>query len=403
MKWYLLFQLPPNRVSNQFYFFLQDRSLKKQIKITKHQKKVLLDFLEGNFEYSRGAFKLLANSVSDDKNLIWEEITARLNGIGPMKTSSMWRKTCADLRMQIKKKVLEEKELTDEDKRMAKFYGLRSDPLDRSSRLVNDRVTSAQKTKMVDLIRENFWFNQNTIKLEPKSHCMDWEEIADQLNQLGGCIKSTIAWRKCWSDIKCDVGKKFMNGSVPKMLTEDEYKIATHYGWLSGEQVTTSNSESFYQNPVSTSPVQYVIDPTIIIKSEGTSEQGVQDEGLIQEENEDFVVERLEDDEPDADTNSVDDDRSMNPVEVMEDVPIPDDTNTRTVFMTPVATQTTSDDTTKSLQDSLLEQILAAQLRTNTLLEQLLEKNTDNNNVQNGILNELKNNSFMMVNRAFPK
>lgn len=55
--------------------------MKKQVKITKHQKKVLLDFLERNFEYKKGAFKLLPGSESDDKNLLWEELATRLNGI----------------------------------------------------------------------------------------------------------------------------------------------------------------------------------------------------------------------------------------------------------------------------------------------------------------------------------
>lgn len=308
----------------------------------------------------------------------------------------MWRKTCADLRMQIKKKVIEERELTDEDKRMAKFYGLRADPLN-SSRLVNDRVTSQQKTKMVDLIRENFWFNQITLKLESKAHSIDWDEIAEQLNEVGGCIKGTCAWRKCWSDIKCDVGRKFANGAVPKMLTEDEYKIATLYGWLSGDQVMTSNSEDFDHRDVAASPVQYVIDPTIVIKPEETSEQETQDEVIIPEENDDFVVERLDEDEHLL--HSVED-PLVNTVEESEELHTADET--RTVFMTQVATQTTSSPSTND-QNPLLEQILAAQLRTNSLLEQLLQTNTESNNIGTGILDELKNNSFMMVNRAFPK
>lgn len=338
--------------------------MKKQVKITKHQKKVLLDFLDRNFEYHRGAFKLLPCSESNDKTYMWEEITVRLNGIGPSKTSNMWRKTCADLRMQIKKKVIEEKELTDEDKRMAKFYGLRSDPLDSNSRLINDRVTSAQKTKMIDLIRENFWFNQNTIKLEPKTHSMDWDEIGEQLNLIGGCNKSTVAWRKCWSDIKCDVGKKFSNGAVPKMLTEDEYKISTLYGWLKGEQITTSHTENF--EVIAASPVQYVIDPTIVIKSESSTK----DETEVMEEHEDYIVEHLDEEEQvveGVEPISVDDTE-----EEMDEMPPTG--NTQTVYVTQVATQTTSDTTENNPENTLLEQILAAQLRTNNLLEQLLEK-----------------------------
>lgn len=359
----------------------QDR-MKKQVKITKHQKKVLLDFLDRNFEYHRGAFKLLPDCESDDKNRLWEDITTRLNGIGPSKTSNMWRKTCADLRMQIKKKVIEEKELTDDDRRMAKFYALRSDPLDNNSRLVNDRVTSAQKTKMVELIRENFCYNQNTMKMEPKKHGVDWDEIGEQLNQVGGCKKTTVAWRKCWSDIKCDVGKKFSNGAVPQVLTESEYNIATFYGWFNGEQITTSHD-------VSSSPVQYLIDSTVIIKSEAPTNEEI----IVAVETDDYEVEHLDEDEQ---IHSVDD--SLPDVE-MGDVPPPE--ATRTIYMTEEETQT--DATPNDSQNAVLEQILAAQLRTNTLLEQLLLLNGDNNILQSSILDELKNKSFMMVNRVLQK
>lgn len=106
------------------------------MKITKLQKKVLLEFLEQNFEYSKGTFKLLPTATSEDKTTLWEDITVKLNNIGPCKTSNMWRKTCADLRMQIKKKVYEERELTEDEQRFAKFYGL-TDALDKNSRLMN--------------------------------------------------------------------------------------------------------------------------------------------------------------------------------------------------------------------------------------------------------------------------
>uniref|UniRef100_A0A336N2N5 Regulatory protein zeste n=1 Tax=Culicoides sonorensis TaxID=179676 RepID=A0A336N2N5_CULSO len=366
-------------------------SYKKHVKITKHQKSVLLEFLEKNFEYCRGTFKLLPGSESHDKNVLWDEVTTRLNGIGPAKTSNMWRKTCADLRMQIKKKVIEEKELTDEDKRMAKFYGLRSS-LDKSSRLVNDRVTAEQKTKMIELIRDNYYYNQSTLKLEAKTpNSMEWDEIGEILNRTGGCKKGTIAWRKCWSDIKCDVGKKFANGAVPKMLTEDEYQIATIYGWLNGDQVVEMDQDS---------AVQYVIDPTVIIKSEADDKkyEMLENIQLIADENEDYIVEHLDENEEESEDQPVDDTVESQIEDHNEETQMMDEQTS--VFE---KNSESIPNPEPSQQNQLLEQILAAQLRTNTLLEQLLERNSESNTIQNGILSELKNNSFMMVNRAFQK
>ncbi|XP_063701830.1 uncharacterized protein LOC134831920 [Culicoides brevitarsis] len=378
-----------NRISKDESLSMSMEHFKqKQVKITKHQKAVLVDFLEQNFEYSKGAFKLLPTTTHDDKNVLWEAIAERLNGIGPVKTPNMWRKTCADLRMQIKKKVMEEKELTDDDKRMVKFYGLRLDPLV-SSRLVNDRVTAGQKSRMVDLMRDNYWWNSATQRLEPASNeSLEWDEIAERLNEIGGCVKNTMAWRKCWSDIKCDVGKKFQNGAVPSTLTEDEYKIATLYGWLNAENLPPN--ETFEQMDTDAA-VQYVIEPSsVVIKPEKTS---IDDEEIIITDDppEGFEIEQLEEE-------------NNEPQEVSEEQ-TPEE---RTVYVTQAETQTDDVPNPTSNNDTvantiLLEQILAAQQRTNALLEQLLQRNSAGNDIQNGILDELKNNSFMMVNRASQK
>lgn len=252
---------------------------------------------------------------------------------------------------------------------------------------LQDRVTPNQKTRMVDIVKEHFWYNRSTMKLEQRSQeALDWDDIAKVLNELGPATKNVVAWRKCWSDIKCDVGKKFTNGLMPKMVTEDEFKIAQIYGWLTDDNV-----------PSSTSGVhQYVVAPHAIVKSEMFAPE----ESQTIDETE-YVIERLDMDyDQEHKEEDTYDDTEMHEQEVLQ---VQEDSEDP-IYVTQTSTQTVPQENQKSqIDENLLHQILEAQQRTNLILSQILEQSKKNTKIQTEVLEELRNNSFMMVNRSFSK
>lgn len=344
----------------------------KQCKITKDQKRVLAEFVTSNFIYRRGLFKL--KDETQNKDELWEQITVELNSIGSRKTTMGWRKTCADLRMHVKKKLMEGKELTSDDSQFAQFYGMGVEGNELSA-VCYERLSGEQKSRMIDLVSENFIFNTATSKLEPATaESLCWDEIANELNSMGSCVKTTSGWKKCWSDIKCDVAKKFDGQQVPIQLTPGECKIAQLY-----------NFNNFVYQEMS-----------------HVKELGMEtvDEEAVEEEHLDslYVEERCstyleEMDEGDLTNHSTVNERKDNFMSLDQKPDYSDFAENKGNFIHIQHLEPVQNNHTTELMEKLLEE----QKRTNNLLEKLLEQQKASTDTQMEMLNELRNNSFFVM------
>lgn len=196
--------------------------------------------------------------------------------------------------------------------------------------IFQDRVTPAQKTRMVDLLSENFTYSFEMKKLVNRdAQSMTWEEIAEELNAMGGCVRSVVNWKKCWSDMKCDVQKKVLSAPATSrlLLNPEEYKIAVLYN-LAAEETTNSDTEE--------NPDEEITDTEVQIK-------------FLCEDPEDYETELIEEGE-EMETEELEQDESL----------------------------------------STLEKILQAQYQTNELLRILVERQDTFENTQRAMAEEIR-------------
>lgn len=361
----------------------------KQCKITKDQKRALVEFVTANFTYRRGLFKLKDDTQNKDD--LWEQITTHLNSIGSQKTSLGWRKTCADLRMHLKKKLLENKDMTPEEIELAHFYGMKLGGNELNA-VCYERLSSEQKARMIDLVCDNFVFNTSTSKLEPAApESLTWDDISTDLNAMGACVKTTSGWKKCWSDIKCDVQKKFEGGVVPMRLTSNECQIAQLYNFnnfnqfnyqlteFKGMEVEMVNDETVEEEHLDSVYVEHV---------EQTNHNTVYEEDEM-EEDVDLLVE---------DPSQIEQKPTLLSFKKRIHEPIEPEPERKPQMyhvqeFLPQLRVATTDQRTQDVMEQLLEE----QKRTNNLLEKLLEQQRVATAAQQDMLNELKNNSFFVM------
>lgn len=346
----------------------EDRSYEaKQCKITRDQKRALVDFISEHFTYRKGLFKL--KDDTQNKEELWEQMTAQLNEMGSRKTTIGWRKTCADLRMHLKKKLIDGKELSTEDLDFALFYGMNLDGKNVSA-VCYERLSSEQKARMIDLVCENFTFNTVSSKLEPiEGSPMSWEDISAELNSLGTCVKTVSGWKKCWSDLKCDCSKKFEHFTLPMRLTPGELKIATLYNF---------NNYDYQVAEV--------------------KEIDMVDEEALEEEHLEYMEEKVSSSDYVHELEEVDivEPRSLksgNEPTIILKSHSPDLEVRQDLYQIEEVVEPRREETHPAGVEKLLEE----QRRTNDLLEKLLEQQKVTSDTQLEILNELRNNSFFVM------
>lgn len=91
-------------------------------------------------------------------------------------------------------------------KRFAIFVSVPSTLLKMSEK----KITANQKQILVDYMQKNFTglvgkFGNLEGRINKDNK---WKEICDTLNSFGPPVKDAIKWKKCWTDMKCEVKKK---------------------------------------------------------------------------------------------------------------------------------------------------------------------------------------------------
>ncbi|CAL1301169.1 unnamed protein product [Larinioides sclopetarius] len=79
------------------------------------------------------------------------------------------------------------------------------------SKKLRIKVSESQKEMIVTYMENHPDLNKGglTYTFTKKMRQNLWQELTDQLNSKGTCIKTMDKWIKCWSDLKQEVKKRF--------------------------------------------------------------------------------------------------------------------------------------------------------------------------------------------------
>ncbi|XP_055839908.1 uncharacterized protein LOC129907626 isoform X2 [Episyrphus balteatus] len=72
----------------------------------------------------------------------------------------------------------------------------------------NEKTSTQQHERMVNLMSEYPDIAQNYTKKSSEIVALFWEDLANQLNAIGPRQRDAGGWKKVWSDYKCYIKKK---------------------------------------------------------------------------------------------------------------------------------------------------------------------------------------------------